>query len=61
MSKDVVVIRRFTTVLEAWSLMMKHQIKALPVVNDFAELEGILTLHDVFISEDEFGQSRPKV
>jgi CBS domain-containing membrane protein len=53
MSKDVVVTQRSHTAQHAWQLMMKHKIKALPVVNDAFELEGILTLHDFLVSKDK--------
>ncbi|RZI56426.1 MAG: HPP family protein, partial [Pseudomonas sp.] len=55
MSKDLVVVRAHSRALEAWQLMIKHKVKALPVVEDSGFLLGILTLHDFIVSHDTVG------
>lgn len=49
MSHDVVCVEAGATLVEAWALLTRHQVKALPVVAD-GRLAGILSLHDFFVS-----------
>jgi len=58
MSRDVVVVRCTDNVSIAWHLLMEHSLRALPVVNDFDELVGIMTLHDVFVSRIDAEKKR---
>lgn len=46
MSRDIVKITYETPLEEAWKLLRKHKIKALPVVDDTQKVIGILTLID---------------
>lgn len=46
MSRDIVRITYETPLEEAWQLLRKHKIKALPVVDDTQKVIGILTLID---------------
>lgn len=48
MSRDVVTTTAEATLADAWYLMQKHRIKALPVVDDASRLAGIVTLSDFF-------------
>jgi CBS domain-containing membrane protein len=54
MSRDVVHVGPKDSVDEAWALLARHKIKALPVVDEEHRLAGIVSLHDFFI-----GQSAP--
>jgi len=51
MSRDVVTARPTMTSQQAWSLMLKHRVKALPVVDNEGNgtLVGIVTMHDFFV------------
>jgi CBS domain-containing membrane protein len=46
MSKDVVKVEFGTELKPAWRLLHEHRIKALPVVNRFQRVIGIVTQHD---------------
>ncbi|MBC3874248.1 HPP family protein [Undibacterium sp. LX15W] len=46
MSRDTVSITYETSLEEAWNLLRKHKIKALPVIDDAHKVIGILTLID---------------
>lgn len=46
MSRDVVTVQFGTELEEAWSRLRAHKIKALPVVDMFGRLLGILTVAD---------------
>jgi CBS domain-containing membrane protein len=51
MSRDVVTVKPTTSTQLAWSLMLKHRVKALPVVDNEGNgtLVGIVTMHDFFV------------
>ncbi|WP_235026899.1 HPP family protein [Cognatazoarcus halotolerans] len=49
MSRDVVCVDAGASLVEAWTLLTRHQVKALPVVAG-ERLAGILSLHDFFVS-----------
>ena len=49
MSRDVVSVQPSTAAQDAWQLMIRHSVKALPVVDIDATLLGIVTLHDFFV------------
>jgi len=57
MSRDVVSVRSSLPAHEAWRLMIRHAVKALPVVGDGLRLVGIVTLHDFFIGHEEAAAS----
>ncbi len=46
MSRDLVTVNFGTDLEEAWNQLRKHKIKALPVVDSFNTLIGILTVAD---------------
>lgn len=46
MAKDVISVRQQTAMDHAWSLLHKHKIKALPVVNEQQHILGIVTVAD---------------
>ncbi|WP_243656651.1 HPP family protein [Paucimonas lemoignei] len=46
MSRDVITAEFGTTLEEAWMLMRRHHIKALPVINRARRVIGIVTLMD---------------
>lgn len=46
MSRDVVTVEFGTSLQEAWRLLRDHRIKALPVINRFRRVIGIVTEHD---------------
>ena len=52
MSRDVVLVTADATAGEAWGLLAKHKVKALPVVGAERQLLGIVSLHDFFIGHD---------
>jgi CBS domain-containing membrane protein len=61
MSRDVVTARPAMSSQEAWGLMLRHRVKALPVVDNEGNgtLVGIVTMHDFFVghaSAREVGQ-----
>lgn len=49
MARDVVCVRPQTTLQEAWALLARHTVKALPVTDEAQRLLGIVTLHDFFV------------
>ncbi len=53
MSRDVVRVQPTTATQDAWQLMIRHSIKALPVVDHDDRLLGIVTLHDFFVDRHE--------
>ena len=53
MSSDVVKVEFGTALQEAWRLLRQHKIKALPVVNRFNRVIGIVTVHD-FVKQLDF-------
>jgi CBS domain-containing membrane protein len=46
MSRDVVSVEYGTSLEDAWALLLKHRIKALPVINSARRLVGIITQTD---------------
>ena len=52
MSHDLVTVLPSTHAREAWQQMIRHAVKALPVVDAGGVLLGIVTLHDFFVSHD---------
>ncbi len=48
MSRDVISVTTEASVAEAWQLLQRHRIKALPVVDGQQRLAGILSLADIF-------------
>ncbi|AMO96908.1 CBS domain protein [Collimonas fungivorans] len=46
MSRDVVSVEYGTSLEDAWALLLKHRIKALPVINSARRLIGIITQTD---------------
>lgn len=53
MSRDLVTVNFGTDLEEAWNQLRKHKIKALPVVDRFNTLLGILTVADFLRQIDE--------
>jgi CBS domain-containing membrane protein len=51
MSRDVVSVQPSTSAQDAWQLMIRHAVKALPVVDIDRTLLGIVTLHDFFVGQ----------
>jgi CBS domain-containing membrane protein len=52
MSRDVVSVLPSTPARDAWRLMTRHGVKALPVLDDRRKLAGIVTLHDFFVGHE---------
>ena len=52
MSRDVVTVLPSTPAREAWQRMIRHAVKALPVVDADGMLLGIVTLHDFFVGHE---------
>ena len=52
MSQDVVTVLPSTPAREAWRRMIRHAVKALPVVDGDGVLLGIVTLHDFFVGHE---------
>ncbi|HEY9029372.1 MAG TPA: HPP family protein [Burkholderiaceae bacterium] len=52
MSHDVVSVLPSTPAQEAWQRMIRHAVKALPVVDAQSRLLGIVTLHDFFMGHE---------
>ncbi|MEO6920915.1 MAG: HPP family protein [Collimonas sp.] len=46
MSRDIVSVEYGTSLEDAWALLLKHRIKALPVINSARRLIGIVTQTD---------------
>jgi CBS domain-containing membrane protein len=55
MSRDVVRVEFATELREAWRMFSEHKIHALPVVNRFDRVIGIVTQHD-FLRHCEFDE-----
>lgn len=53
MSRDLVTVNFGTDLEDAWNQLRKHKIKALPVVDGFNHLIGILTVADFLRQIDE--------
>ncbi len=53
MSRDVVTVHFETGLEEAWTQLRLHKIRALPVVDNFERLIGILTVADFLRQMDE--------
>jgi CBS domain-containing membrane protein len=53
MSTDVVLARQSMTPEQVWTLLSRHQLKALPVVDPAGLLIGIVTLHDLVCGQQE--------
>jgi CBS domain-containing membrane protein len=53
MSRDVVTVEFATELEEAWQLLRRHKVKALPVVDKFQRLIGILTVADFLRQLDD--------
>lgn len=53
MSRDVVTVAPRATLAEAWALLTRHRIKALPVVEDGDHLVGIVAVRDFFVDRDD--------
>lgn len=50
MSRDLVTVPPTASLSDAWTLLMRHSIEALPVVAAGHKLVGIVSLHDFFIA-----------
>ncbi len=63
MSRDVVRVQPSTATQDAWGLMVRHAVKALPVVDLDDRLLGIVTLHDFFVDHHDAdgGSPSPRV
>ena len=55
MSRDVVKVEYGTPLQQAWRLLRQHKIKALPVINEFNRVIGIVTQHD-FLKQGELDE-----
>lgn len=53
MSRDLVMAQPEMTPAQAWQLLNKHELRALPVVNDLKVLVGFITLRDLIAEPDE--------
>jgi CBS domain-containing membrane protein len=53
MSRDIVSVQFGTDLEEAWTQLRAHKIKALPVVDNFGRLTGILTVADYLRQMDD--------
>lgn len=53
MARDMVTVEFGTNLEEAWSLLRRHKIKALPVVDRFRRLVGIVTVADFLRQLDD--------
>ncbi|WP_343034797.1 HPP family protein [Aromatoleum diolicum] len=52
MSGDVVSVSPQASIGEAWALLSRHRVKAMPVVSAERILVGIVSLHDFFVHRD---------
>ena len=52
MSRDIVTVSPSTPARESWRLMIRHAVKALPVIDSGKRLVGIVTLHDFFVGHE---------
>jgi CBS domain-containing membrane protein len=55
MSRDVVAVEYGTALSEAWGLLQKHHVKALPVVDRVRRVIGMVSQHD-FVRHVETGE-----
>ena len=53
MARDVMTVEFGTDLEEAWNLLRRHKIKALPVVDNFQRLIGIITVADFLRQLDD--------
>ena len=53
MSRDIVTVQFGTELEEGWNRLRAHKIKALPVVDSFGRLHGILTVADYLRQMDD--------
>ncbi len=53
MSRDVVTVAFGTDLEDAWNLLRRHQVKALPVVDSFRRIVGIVTVADFLRQLDD--------
>jgi len=60
MSHDVVTASPSTPAHEAWEQMIRHAVKALPVIDAERRLLGIVTLHDFFVGQPAAGDTAAK-
>lgn len=49
MSRDVVTVAPEATLAQAWQLLLRRRVKALPVVDGGRRLVGIVSMHDFFL------------
>jgi CBS domain-containing membrane protein len=52
MSRDLVTVEFGTEIHAAWALLRDHELQALPVVNRFHRLEGMVNQHDMLLAAD---------
>lgn len=53
MARDVVTVEYGTDLEEAWRLLRYHKVKALPVVDSFQRIQGIVTVADFLRQLDD--------
>lgn len=53
MARDIVAVEFGTELEEAWNLLRRHKIKALPVVDSFRRIIGIVTVADFLRQLDD--------
>lgn len=53
MARDLVTVEYGTELEEAWSLLRRHKVKALPVVDGFRRVVGIVTVADFLRQLDD--------
>lgn len=59
MKKDVITVKKDTSVYQSLELMVKHRITGLPVVDDDMSLVGVISEKDVlslFFEQEDLGQ-----
>lgn len=60
MSRDVVAVHADQRISEAWTLLTRHRLQALPVVSPRQRrLVGLVALPDLFVGDPAKGQRRP--
>ncbi|MDB5797668.1 MAG: domain containing rane protein [Paucimonas sp.] len=52
MSRDLVTVEFGTEIHEAWALLRDHELQALPVVNRFDRLVGMVSQHEMLAAAD---------
>jgi CBS domain-containing membrane protein len=52
MSRDLVQVEFGTEIHEAWALLRDHELQALPVVNRYQRLVGMVNQHDMLVAAD---------